>query len=51
MWRTDPWLYLIQLCIVEEIILSKLSVNEVHSKAEVVWYPAECKAQTAAPST
>jgi hypothetical protein len=50
-WSTNPWLHLMQLCITEEIILSKLSMNEVHKKAEIESYPAEFMAQTAVPST
>jgi len=34
-WSTNAWLHLMQLCITEEILLSELSMNEVHRKAEI----------------
>jgi hypothetical protein len=33
-WSTNPWLHLMQLCIIEEIILSKLPMYEVQRQAK-----------------
>jgi hypothetical protein len=50
-WGTNAWLHSMRLFVMEEIIPSKLSVNEVYRKAEIELQFAECVEHTAAPPT